>query len=93
VSWSAAFDDPVPLPRGRRLLTLRDAARYITRLPAAEQRQERWQHAAEALLLVAEHDGPTMMARIAMMRALNHGRPQPALGPRRKQPKAYKIVR
>jgi hypothetical protein len=27
--------------------------------------------AMEALLLVAEHDGPTMLARIGVMRALN----------------------
>ncbi len=27
----------------------------------------------EALLLVAEHDGPTMFARIGIMRALNRG--------------------
>ena len=31
----------------------------------------------QALLLVAEHDGPTMFAR-GMMRALNHGKPNPA---------------
>jgi hypothetical protein len=27
----------------------------------------------EALLLVAEHDGPSMFARIGVMRALNRG--------------------
>jgi hypothetical protein len=33
----------------------------------------------EALLLVAaEHDGPTMFARIAIMRALHRERPSPA---------------
>jgi hypothetical protein len=30
--WSTPFDDPIPLPRGRQLLTLKDAADYITRL-------------------------------------------------------------
>jgi hypothetical protein len=30
----------------------------------------RWQAAMQALLLVAEQDGPTMFARIGMMRAL-----------------------
>ena len=30
-----------------------------------------WQAAMEALLLVAEHDGPTMFARIGIMKALN----------------------
>jgi len=37
-----------------------------------------WQAAMEALILVAETDGPTMFARIGMMRALNHGEPVPA---------------
>jgi hypothetical protein len=27
------FDDPIPLPRGRQLVTLRDAAEFITELP------------------------------------------------------------
>jgi hypothetical protein len=41
------------------------------RLPKAEQQIDEWQAAAEALLLVVEHSGPTMMARIGVMRALN----------------------
>jgi hypothetical protein len=45
------------------------------------------------LILVAEHDGPTMMARIGVMRALNAGRPDPAIMPRRKGAKAYRIVK
>jgi hypothetical protein len=32
---------------------------------------EEWLAAMEALLLVAEHSGPTMLARIGVMRALN----------------------
>ena len=47
------------------------AALYITNLPKAEHDAEEWQAAMEALMLVAEHDGPTMFARIAVMRALN----------------------
>jgi len=42
----------------------------------------------EALLLVAEHDGPTMFARIGMMRALNRHRPKATPVPRRKRAKA-----
>jgi hypothetical protein len=59
------------LPGGKRLITLRDAALYITKLPEAEHDAEEWQSAMETLLLVAEHDGPTMFARIGVMRALN----------------------
>lgn len=69
--WSRRFDEPFPLLRGRQLVTLKDAANYIQKLPKAEQDLEEWQAAVEALLLVVELDGPTMMARIGMMRALN----------------------
>jgi len=34
------FDDPVLLPVGRKLVTLRDAADYIMKLPKAEQNLE-----------------------------------------------------
>ena len=70
--WKRQFEDPIPLPRGRQLVTLEDAARYIQKLPKAEQQLEEWQTAVETLILVAESNGgPTMMARIGVMRALN----------------------
>src|SRR5450631_2663318 len=34
--WSREFNDPVELPRGRKLVTLEDAGNYITKLPKAE---------------------------------------------------------
>jgi hypothetical protein len=69
--WKRRFDEPVSLPRGRQLVTLEDAGRYITKLPKAEHEAQEWLAAMEALILVAEHNGPTMMARIGIMRALN----------------------
>jgi hypothetical protein len=63
--WSTSFEDSIPLPNGRWLLTLRGAASYITKLPKAEHSASEWQAAMEALILVAENDGPTMLARIA----------------------------
>jgi len=30
--WQRKFEDPIPLPGGRKLITLRDAADYITSL-------------------------------------------------------------
>jgi hypothetical protein len=69
--WKRAFDDPIDLPRGRQLVTLQDAANYITELPKAEHSAPEWQAAMEALILVATRGGPTMFARIGMMRALN----------------------
>jgi hypothetical protein len=60
------------LPKGRQLVTLKDAGRYIQKLPKAEQQIEEWQTAVEALILVAESNGgPTMLARIGVMQALN----------------------
>ena len=71
MSWDQRFFDLITLPGGRKLVTLRDAALFITKLPKAEYDAEEWQAAMQALLLVAEHDGPTMFARIGVMRALN----------------------
>jgi hypothetical protein len=42
----------------------------VTKLPKAEHDADEWQAAMEALLLVAEHDSPTMFAPIGAMRAL-----------------------
>jgi hypothetical protein len=69
--WKRPFDDPIPLPRGRQLLRLEDAAKYIQKLPKTEQQLGEWQAAVEAMLLVVERSRPTMMARIGVMRALN----------------------
>jgi hypothetical protein len=33
VSWDQPFLDPIELPNARNLVTLRDAALYITKLP------------------------------------------------------------
>jgi hypothetical protein len=81
VSWDQSFFDPIELPSGRKLLTLRDAALHITKLPEAEHGAPEWQAAMQALLLVAEHDGPTMFARIGVMRALHRHQAKPAPEP------------
>src|SRR3982074_2890478 len=76
--WSRIFEEPIPLPprgrgarQGRQLITLKDAGTYITKLPKAEHVAAEWQAAMEALILVATLAGPTMFARIGIMRALN----------------------
>src|ERR1700731_2442476 len=69
--WKRKFEDPIPLPRERQLVTLKDAARYVQKLPKAEQQIEEWQDAVEALLLVVNQNGPTMFARIGVISALN----------------------
>jgi hypothetical protein len=69
--WSRKFDEPIPLPRGRTLVTLRDAGHYILKLPESVHTAPEWQAAIKALGLVAALGGPTMFARIGIMRALN----------------------
>jgi cob(I)alamin adenosyltransferase len=69
--WKRPFDEPIPLPRGRQLVTLEDAGNYITKLPKAVHEAKEWQAAMEALILVVTFGGPTMFARIGVMRALN----------------------
>ena len=46
--WKRRFDEPIPLPRGRQLVTLEDAGRYITKLPKADHEAPEWQAAMEA---------------------------------------------
>ncbi|WP_314946403.1 hypothetical protein [Bradyrhizobium cosmicum] len=72
--WGRPFEVPIEVD-GRKLMTLLDAGEYITALPKKEHAAPEWQAAMQALILVAEGGGPTMMARI--MRALNRGKPPP----------------
>ena len=41
--WSRPFDDPIPLPGRRELVTLRDAGAYIAVLPKSKQESPEWQ--------------------------------------------------
>jgi hypothetical protein len=66
-----AFDDPIDLPRGRRLVTLKDAANSIMKLPKAEQNAEDWQTAGRVLIRAAEGRDFLMYDRIGMLRALH----------------------
>jgi hypothetical protein len=59
------------LPDGKRLITLRDAADYIPPLPKKASALSEWQAAIEALMLVSR-GGPTMLARIGVMKGLNY---------------------
>jgi hypothetical protein len=74
--WSRPFDDPISLPNGRTLRTLRDAASYIMASPGKTRQSDEWQAAIEALL---------MHARIGMLRALNR-HVERVFDPNRKDP-------
>jgi hypothetical protein len=77
--WKRAFDEPIPLPRGRHLVTLKDAAEYIQKLPKAERQIAEWQAAVEALLLVVE-----LSAVIAVPERVGHGCAGPSRMARRR---------
>ena len=40
--WRRKFEDPIPLPNGKKLVTLRDAADYITASMAAPRFAQRY---------------------------------------------------
>jgi hypothetical protein len=63
---------------------------YIADLSKAMHDRPEWQAAAEALLLVVERGGPTLFARIGIMRALYPGATAPT--PRKKWARKYRIV-
>ena len=69
--WKRPFDDPIPLPDGGQLVTLKDAADYIMKLPKAEQNLEEWQTAIARLIGASEGRDFMMHARIGVLRALN----------------------
>lgn len=56
--WQRLFIDPIPLPGGRKLLTLKEAADFIIALPKRQHDAPEWRAAMEALLLSAEHGQP-----------------------------------
>lgn len=90
--WGRPFEEPIEVA-GRKLVTLLDAGEYIAALPKKEHNAPEWQAAMEALILVAEGGGPTMFARIGVMRALSQGKTAPDLRPRRKPAKKYRVIR
>jgi hypothetical protein len=93
VSWDQRFFDPIELPDGKPLVTLRDAARCVLKLPKAERELPHWQTAVECLILVGDHGGDTMFPHLAMLKALHRYETKAAPAPRRKRAKVYKVVR
>ena len=67
--WDIHFPNPIEMPSGRRLITLRDAGRCILALPTAEQLEPAWQNAMSILIQTADHLGPVEFARLAPMQA------------------------
>jgi hypothetical protein len=87
--WKQTFDDPIPLPGGRQLVTLQAAGNYITKLPIADSMAPEWQTATEALILAADGLGPVMHARIGILRAIQRNE-APVLNRNRQDPHSRK---
>jgi hypothetical protein len=82
VNWSRRFEDPVPMPDGSTVRTIREAAEYATSLPRKIGNTEPWQHAAQVLHQAAEHGGPfVFMARAAFYTAVYGATPPPIGNP------------
>jgi hypothetical protein len=66
MSWDQPFAEPIMLPDGAKLTSLRQAiARLVKTVPAAERGSPTVLTAAEMLTNAAEHDGPVEFAGIA----------------------------
>ena len=79
--------------QGKPLRTLRDAANHVIALPARESKQEHWQTAMACIIAAAEKRGMVMMARIAVVQALQAGKSRPAAALRSSPAKKYRIVK
>ena len=72
MSWDARFAEPIVLPDGAKLATLRQAIAHLVKtIPAAERRMPVVLTAAEMLTAAAEHRGPIEFARIATLQAIH----------------------
>ena len=78
MSWSWKFDEPIEVGNGKVLRTLRDAGDHVIALSPSEAKQPHWQTAVDCLLSASEKRGLVVMARIAMLRALNSGKAPPS---------------
>jgi hypothetical protein len=81
VSWDSCFAEPIDLPNGVKLASLRDAiVHLVNTVPSSDRGTPVILTAAELLTSAAERGGPIEFARIATLRALGR---QPASRPMR----------
>ena len=72
MSWDSRFAEPIELPGGVKLASLREAiVHLVTTVPSSERGAPVILTAAELITSAAERGGPIEFARIATLRALN----------------------
>jgi hypothetical protein len=72
MSWDQRFFEPIVLPDGVKLASLRDAiVHLVNTIPSSERAMPIVLTAAELITSAAEHGGPIEFARIATLRAIN----------------------
>ena len=76
MSWDSRFAEPIDLPGGVRLASLREAiVHLVDTIPSSERGLPVVLTAAELITSAAERGGPIEFARIATLRAINrHGK-------------------
>ncbi len=72
VSSPGAASSPIRSSNDGKLVTLKDAATYITELPRKESAPAEWQTAIEALM-VCSRGGDPRKALISILRAMHRG--------------------
>lgn len=79
MTWSMRFDEPVQLPDGSQLFTLRQAAKYILTLTNTDHCAKEWRIAMRKIIEAADHGGPICLARAELLRAIQLNCSQPAV--------------
>jgi hypothetical protein len=86
VSWDQRFAEPIVLPDGVKLASLREAILHLVRTtPASERKMPIILTATQLLINAAEHGGPIEFARIATLQAINRN-VERVFDPTRKDP-------
>jgi hypothetical protein len=84
--WRRRFDEPIKLPDGRELVTLKHAIAWLAKeIPQSEHTMKEVQTAAHCVTEAAENGGPMKFARIGMMQVINRHKPV-EFDPKRKSP-------
>jgi hypothetical protein len=71
-SWKSKFDEPILLPDGRKLRTLKEAIAWLAKeISKSEHATPKVQTAARMVTEAAENGGPIIFARMGVMQAIN----------------------